>query len=77
MPRRSRWDWRAKRTRTVPTRWAAYLEKHNGLARFAADVADAADKAGVVWLTCWLIENVPRASRRGGCGLGLSLGTRT
>jgi len=44
----------------VPARWAAYLEKHNRLARFAADVADAADKAGTVWL----IENP--ASRRGG-----------
>ena len=44
----------------VPARWAAYLEKHNGLARFAAIVADAADRAGAVWL----IENP--ASRRGG-----------
>jgi hypothetical protein len=44
----------------VPARWAAYLEKHNHLARFAAVVADAADKAGAVWL----IENP--ASRRGG-----------
>eukprot|EP00900_Chrysochromulina_parva_P012558 jgi/Chrpa1/21302/Chrysochromulina_OHIO_Genome00025907-RA len=44
----------------VPARWTAYLEKHNRLARFAADVADAANKAGIVWL----IENP--ASRRGG-----------
>ena len=33
----------------MPTEWASYLRKHNGLVQFTADVCVAAESAGVAW----------------------------